>query len=109
MHFLHSKIVLLQTPAPPKPSALLRPQPMALNACSTQPTQRPGQATARPLNFFKCLVSMMAVEEGGGLLKRENPEFDLAVNAALYGLRMANGNILTYRKNRGLFIHNDQH
>ncbi|XP_022081449.1 protein gooseberry-like isoform X2 [Acanthaster planci] len=91
--------------ATPSSPVLFQPQPMAVNA---QLTQLPMQAPTRPLNFFKCLVSMMAVEEGG-LLKRGNPEFDVAVNAALYGLRMANGNVLTYRKNRGLFIHNDQH
>lgn len=49
----------------------------------------------------------MAIEEGG-LIRKGDPDFDVAVNTALYGMRIAHGNILTYRKNEGLRIHNDQ-
>ncbi|XP_038046997.1 LIM homeobox transcription factor 1-alpha-like [Patiria miniata] len=109
----HSRIQSLQTStAPPKPPTSLRPQQLSVSSLGL-PLRRTNHAplsmpeTTGQLNFFKCLVSMMALEEGG-LIKKGDPVFDVAVNAALYGLRMANGNILTYRKNRGLFIHNDQ-
>ncbi|XP_071784598.1 uncharacterized protein [Asterias amurensis] len=75
--------------------------------CTRYQTQSPRQPVNRHLNFFNCLAAMMAIEEGG-LIRKGDPDFDVAVNTALYGMRIAHGNILTYRKNEGLRIHNDQ-
>ena len=62
----------------------------------------PSPHAASTYNLFDCLVAMAAVEEGGGIVQRQDPIYDIAVNSALYGIKVDEEMVLTHDKQKGL-------
>ena len=62
----------------------------------------PSPQAASTYNLFDCLVAMAAVEEGGGIVQRQDPIYDIAVNSALYGIKVDEEMVLTHDKQKGL-------
>ena len=56
--------------------------------------------------LFRAIINMMAVNEGG-IIPVDHPEFDHAVNDALYGIRINNCCRLVYTIENGLNLVDD--
>nr|XP_054759558.1 aristaless-related homeobox protein-like [Lytechinus pictus] len=54
--------------------------------------------------LLRCMILMMAMSEVPCSISKESWEFDLAVSAMLYGVKLNNGSVLTYDKQDGFHI-----
>ncbi|XP_063957690.1 tetrapeptide repeat homeobox protein 2-like [Lytechinus pictus] len=92
------------------------------NACH-QPKEQSGTSNSTPVSsntaskivtptspldpastLLRCMILMMAMSEVPCSISKESWEFDLAVSAMLYGVKLNNGSVLTYDKRDGFHI-----
>ncbi|XP_072050624.1 uncharacterized protein [Amphiura filiformis] len=96
------------------PAVVLNKLPLSRHAlldtdteASSEENTSTSESTNPPATYslFECLVAMAAVEEGGGIIQKDDPNYDMAVNSTLYGIKVEDDmqeKVLTYDKKTGL-------
>ena len=82
-------------------SAERMPSSSCASACSASTTEAAASMSVRPA-LFHAVVRMIALVEGGGLVDRDGPEFDIAVADANYGMLINDSRRLVYTRQYGL-------
>lgn len=98
---------------PPSPSfQTSQPQPPSLKSSAQTSTlhlhtpaiTKKRSTSVSPATLLRCMVLMMSLAESPGAVPLDTAEFDLAVCASLYGVRLSKGSVLTYDKQDGFYL-----